>query len=65
MLSKWQDLRNNDLKVCELYDALLVADIPSLPQRHLSDVMSPDAVSGLANLKRWLHVVRQIQLTLR
>ena len=51
ILSEWQKLRNNQLQVCELYDALLVADIPSLPQRHLSDVMSPDAASGLAKCK--------------
>ena len=51
ILSEWQKSRNNQLKVCELYDALLVADIPSLPQRHLSDVMSPDAASGLAKSK--------------
>ncbi|XP_062509684.1 uncharacterized protein LOC134185822 [Corticium candelabrum] len=51
ILSEWQKLRNNRLQVCELYDALLVADIPSLPQRHLSDVMSPDAASGLAKCK--------------
>ena len=51
ILSEWQKSRNNELKVCELYDALLVADIPSLPQRHLSDVMSPDAASGLAKSK--------------
>ncbi|XP_062519948.1 malignant fibrous histiocytoma-amplified sequence 1 homolog isoform X2 [Corticium candelabrum] len=51
ILSEWQKLRNNRLQVCELYDALLVADIPSLPQRHLSDVMSPDAASGLAKSK--------------
>ncbi|XP_062503412.1 uncharacterized protein LOC134180299 [Corticium candelabrum] len=51
LLSEWQKLRNNRLQVCELYDALLVADIPSLPQRHLSDVMSPDAASGLAKSK--------------
>ena len=51
ILSEWQELRNNRLQVCELYDALLVADIPSLPQRHLSDFMSPDAASGLAKSK--------------
>ena len=51
ILSEWQILRNNRLQVCELYDALFVADIPSLPQRHLSDVMSPDAASGLAKSK--------------
>ena len=34
-----------------MYDALLVADLPSEPQRHLSDVMSPDAASGLENPK--------------
>ena len=51
ILSEWQKLRNNRLQVCELYDALLVADIPSLPQRQLSDVMSPNAASGLAKSK--------------
>ena len=51
ILSEWQKSRKNELKVCELYDALLVADIPSLPQRHLSDVMSPDAASGLEKSK--------------
>ena len=51
ILSEWQKSRNNQLEVCELYDALLVADVPSLPQRHLSDVMSPDAASGLAKSK--------------
>ncbi|XP_062515826.1 uncharacterized protein LOC134191242 [Corticium candelabrum] len=51
ILSEWQKSRNGKLKVCELYDALLVADIPSVPQRHLSDVMSPDATSGLEKSK--------------
>ena len=50
------------MKVCELYDALLVRDIPSDPQRHLSDVMSHlDSI----NLKGQLHVVGYVQLTLR
>ena len=51
ILREWQESRKNELKVFELYDALLIADIPSDPQRHLSDVMSPDAASGLEKSK--------------
>ena len=45
LLSEWLELRGNQLMVCELYDALLVARIPSEPQKHLSYLMSPDAAT--------------------
>ena len=51
ILCEWQKSRNNQIEVCELYDALLIADIPSVPQRHLSDLMSLNAVSGLEKSK--------------
>ena len=43
ILSEWLELRDNQLMVCELYDALLVARIPSEPQKHLRYLMLPDA----------------------
>ncbi|XP_062511401.1 uncharacterized protein LOC134187305 [Corticium candelabrum] len=45
ILSEWLESRDNQLMVCELYDALLVARIPSEPQKHLSYLMLPDAAS--------------------
>ena len=45
ILSEWLESRDNQPMVCELYDALLVARIPSEPQKHLSYLMSPDAAS--------------------
>ena len=47
ILSEWLESRDNQLMVCELYDALLVARIPSEPQKHLSHLMLPDAATGL------------------
>ena len=51
VLRECQESRKNDIKVFDLCDGLLVADIPSVPQRHLSDVMSSDAASGFVKYK--------------
>ena len=52
ILSEWLESPDNQLMVCELYDALLVARIPSEPQKHLSYLMLPDAASGLQNTEK-------------
>ena len=52
ILSEWLESRDNQLMVCELYDALLVARIPSEPQKHLSYLILPDAASGLQNTEK-------------